>query len=127
MKNLKNRLSLNFLTNNVKGFQPFKRRLKLFDFLKNKIGSKGIPFLQETHSSVEIEKKWIHGFKEKIYYTHGKKKSIGKLIAIYSNLNIYVKNKVHDNDCRVLILEAATDGSNHLLINLYNTNTEREP
>ena len=55
-----------------------------------------------------------------------KKKSIGKLIAIYSNLNIYVKNKVHDNDCRVLILEAATDGSDHLLINLYNASTERE-
>ena len=75
-ENLKNRLSLNFLTNNVKGFQPFKRRLKLFDFLKNKIGSKGIPFLQETHSSVEIEKKWIDDFKEKIYYTHGKKNQL---------------------------------------------------
>ena len=75
-ENLKNRLSFTFLTNNVKGFQPTKRRLKLFDFLKNKIGSKGIPFLQQTYSSVEIEKKWVDDFKEKIYYTHGKKNQL---------------------------------------------------
>ena len=56
IENLKNQLNFNFLTNNVKGLQSTKKRLKLFNFLKNKIGPKGILFLQETHSSVEIEK-----------------------------------------------------------------------
>ena len=37
-----------------------------------------------------------------------------------------VKNKVNDNDGRVLILEATIDGSDYLLINLYNANTEKE-
>ena len=41
-------------------------------------------------------------------------------------MNICVKNKVNDNDCRVLILEATIDGSDYLLINLYNAKTERE-
>ena len=41
-------------------------------------------------------------------------------------MNIYVKSKVHDNDGRILILEATIDGSDYLLINLYSVNTERE-
>ena len=57
IENLKNQLNLNFLTNNVKGFQSTKKRLKLLNSLKDKIGPKGILFLQETHSSVETEKK----------------------------------------------------------------------
>ena len=48
------------------------------------------------------------------------------LIAIYGNLNICVKNKMHDNDGRVLILDATINGSDYLLINFYNANTERE-
>ena len=82
--------------------------------------------LQETPSSVETEKKWIGDFKDKIYYSHGKTNSCGVLIAIYGNLNIYVKNKVHDNDGRVLILDATINGSDYLLINFYNANTKRE-
>ena len=65
-ENLKNQLKFNFLTNNVKGLQSTKKRLKLFNFLKNKIGPKGILFLQEKQSSVEREKKWIDDFTGKI-------------------------------------------------------------
>ena len=56
-ENLKNQLNFNFLTNNVKGLQSTKKRSKLFNFLKNKIGPKGILFLQETRSFLETEKK----------------------------------------------------------------------
>ena len=58
-ENLKNLLSFSFLTNNIKGLQSTKKRLKLFNFFKNKVSPKGILFLQETHSSLETEKKWI--------------------------------------------------------------------
>ena len=51
---------------------------------------------------------------------------VGILIEIYGNLNICVKNKVHDNDGRLLILDATINGSDYLLINFYNANTERE-
>ena len=60
-ENLKNQLNFKFLSNNVKGLQSTKKRLKLFNFLKNKIGPTGILFLQETHSSVEKEN-WIDDF-----------------------------------------------------------------
>ena len=48
------------------------------------------------------------------------------LIAIYSSLNICVKNKVHGSDGRVLILDTAINSSDYLRINFYNGNTERE-
>ena len=48
---LSNISAFNFLPNNVKGLQSSKKRLKLFQYFKNKISSKGILFLQETHSS----------------------------------------------------------------------------
>ena len=64
-----------FLRNNVKGLQSTKKQLKLFNVLKNKIGPKGILFLQGTHSSVKTEKKWIDDFKDKIYYSHSKTNS----------------------------------------------------
>ena len=41
-------------------------------------------------------------------------------------MNICVKNEVNDNDVRVLILEAAIDDSDYLLINFDNANTKRE-
>ena len=47
------------------------------------------------------------------------------LIAFYSNLNICVRNKVNGNDGRVLILKATIDGSDYLLVNVYNANTEK--
>ena len=37
-ENLKNQLNFNFLTNNVKRLQSTKERLKLFNFLNNKMG-----------------------------------------------------------------------------------------
>ena len=43
-ENLKNQLDFNFLSNNGKGLQVTKKRLKLLNFLKNKIGPKGILF-----------------------------------------------------------------------------------
>ena len=62
--------------------------------------------------------------KTKIYYSHGKTNSCGVLIAIYGNLNICIKNKVHDNVVRVLILDYTINGSDYLLINFHNANTE---
>ena len=74
-ENLKKKKNFKFLTNNVNGLQSTKKRLC----------PKGILFLQETHSSVEIEKKWIDDSNDKIYYSHGKTNSCG-VLSIHSNL-----------------------------------------
>ena len=55
--------SLSFITNNVKGIQSSIKRLKLIQYFKDKIGSTGLLFLQETHFNSKIEQKWIEDFK----------------------------------------------------------------
>ena len=42
--------SVSFITNNVKGMQC--------NYFKDKIGSTGVSFLQETHSDSKVEQKW---------------------------------------------------------------------
>ena len=49
--------SIRFISNNVKGIQLFVKRIKFFEYLKIAIASSGFIFLQETHSTIDDEKK----------------------------------------------------------------------
>ena len=55
---LSNTFDFNFLSNNVKGLQSSKKRLKLFQYFKNKVSPKGILFLQETTFLLKSRKKY---------------------------------------------------------------------
>ena len=70
---LSNTSDFNFLSNNVKGLQSSKKRLKLFQYFKNKVSPKGILFLQETHSSKVTEKIWSDKFHGDLFFHLGKK------------------------------------------------------
>ena len=45
-------VKLHFISNNVKGMQNSFKRIKIFECLKNNIGSNGFLLLQEIRSSV---------------------------------------------------------------------------
>ena len=123
---LSNTSDLNFLSNNVKGLQSSKKRLKLFQYFKNKISPKGILSLQETHSSKVTEKIWSDEFNGNLFFSHGKTNSCGVLLGFYDNINYFVKNKLSDSSGRILALDVTINGTEYLLINLYNGNTELE-
>ena len=55
-----------------------------------------------------------------------KTNSCGALVDFYGNIKYYVKKKLSGNNSRILVLEVAIDGTDYLLINLYNGNTEPE-
>ena len=55
-----------------------------------------------------------------------KTNSCGALVGFYGNIKYYVKKKLSGNNSRILVLEVAIDGTDYLLINLYNGNTEPE-
>ena len=120
-ENINNQLSFNFLANNVKGLKSSIKRVKMFEYFKNKIGHWGILFLQETHSSIDTEKQWNDDFKG-----HGKTNSFVVPFAFYSNVNIVVKNQFNDDNGRILILEVTIDDTEYLLLNVYIGNTEQE-
>ena len=47
---------LSFLSNNVNGIKASEKRLKLFEYFRNLDTPVGFVFLQETHSSVDMER-----------------------------------------------------------------------
>ena len=85
-------ISLSFITNNVKGIQSYKKRLKLIQYFKEKIGSTGVLFLQETHSSSKVEQKWKEDFKGHVFFSHGKANSCDVLFILEKKL-LMLKNK----------------------------------
>ena len=61
-----------FISNNVKRLQNSLKRIKIFEYLKNNLGSNGFLFLQETHSSLADGKRWVDELKGPIFFSHGK-------------------------------------------------------
>ena len=57
-----------FVTNNVKGLQSSKKRLKLIEYLKNKLESNGVLFLQETHSILMMKMPGLMILKVKSFF-----------------------------------------------------------
>ena len=123
---LSNTSDFNVLSNKVKGLQSSKKRLKLFQYFKNKISLKSILFLQETHSSKVKEKKWSDEFNGDLFFSHGKTNSCGVLVGFYGNIKYFVKKKLSDKSGRILALDVTINGTEYLLINLYNENTKSE-
>ena len=123
---LSNTSDFNLLSNNIKGLQSSKKRLKLFQYFKNKISPKGILFLQETHSSKVTEKIWTDEFNGDLFFSHGETNSCGVLVGFFGNIDYSVKKKLSDNCGRILVLDGTINGTEYLLINLYNGNAESE-
>ena len=64
-------ISLSFITNNVKRIQSYKKRLIQYfkkKKKKRKIGSTGVLFLQETHASSKVERKWKEDFEGHVFF-----------------------------------------------------------
>ena len=106
-----------FISNNVKGIQSIKKRLKLTEYYKSKITTHGILCLQETHSSRDDEQKWRHSFGGNTFFSHGKINSSGVLISYIGTHNFAVNNQKTDNDGRIFILDVTTNDVNLVLIN----------
>ena len=66
---------INFISNNVKGFQSTNKKLKLIKYFKDKIVSNCFLFLEETHSTINDEIKWKDDFKGEVFHSHGKSNS----------------------------------------------------
>ena len=116
---------LTFITNNVKGIQSLKRRLKLIKYFKSRIGSCGLLFLQETYSNSKLEQKWKEDFHGKVFFSHGKTNSCSVLIAYIGTKNFTIKKQQTDHSGRILIFDVTINDSKCILINVYNANTEK--
>ena len=106
-----------FISNNVKGIKASEKRLKLFEYLRNKINNNGFVFLQETYSSLKDEQKWIDHFKGPLFFLHGKNNSCGVSIGYCGTETIEAVNTACDKYGQILILDPRLNHTNFLLIN----------
>ena len=104
---MSNATNYNFISNNVKGIRIFKKRLKLFEYLKQNMNSNGFILFQETHSSLNEEKQWKDEFNGRLFFSHGKTNSYG------------VATEFCGKNSFDLI-----DEDNFIIINIYNSNTK---
>ena len=75
------RNNLTLLTNNVKGLQSSKKRIKLIKYFRSKLNHNGFLFLQETHSTIKNENSWFNDFNGLVFFSRRTSTSCGVLIA----------------------------------------------
>ena len=78
-------------------------------------------FLKESHSFVDDGKQWSDNFKGKIFYSHGTTTnscSVASFLELVETMN--------DDQGRILILDIKICDKEHLLVNLFNVNNEKE-
>ena len=80
-----------YLSNNVNGPLSSKKRIKIFEYFKDKVGNNGIVFLQETHSPEDTFNEWRDNFKGQIFFSHGTKSSCGVMIGFLGLKNFLTK------------------------------------
>ena len=61
--------NLTFLTNNVKGLQSSKKRIKLIEYFRSKLNHNGFLFLQETHSTIKNENSRFNDFTVPVFFS----------------------------------------------------------
>ena len=83
----------------------------------------GVLFLHETHSSSKDEIKWKDEFKGELFFSHGKSNSCGVAVGYTEKEKWWLFN---NRGYHFLIIEAMIDDCAFILINLYNSNTEKE-
>ena len=116
--------NLSFVSYNVKGIQQSRKRIKIFEYLKNNPLPTGfVFFFKETHSSFEDEKQWSGNFKGKIFYCHGPTNSCVVTIAFLGSKSLEVVETKNDDQGKILILDIKTCDNELLLVNLYNAKT----
>ena len=97
--------------------------------MKKHTSSKGIIFMQETHSFKTCENKWANQFgrgNKHIVFSHGTSDSRGVLIASREASTYKVINQYVGDGGRFIVLNTLIEDSPVVLINYYAPNEERD-
>ena len=118
--------NFNLLSLNVRGLREYKKNRKIFNWIIKHGGDNGVTFLQETHSTSELENVWAKRTRSKLIMSHGTSKSKGTAILFGSKLGIKIKQCILDKNGRYVIALCELQGSNFLFINSYLPNYEHD-
>ena len=117
--------NLKFITNDANGLKSTNKRIKMFEYYREKLSNNGILFLQETHSSNDTYDKWRDEIRGERFFSHGTTNSCGVMIGYLGSKMFTVNKMSHDSNGRILIIEANIDDEIFIPINLYNSEIKR--
>lgn len=112
------------MTLNARGLRDDYKNCKMFNWIAKHNGHNSITFLQETHSSPEIENKWRNRWRGDIVFAHGDSSSRGVAILIGENLNIKINQRMLSSNGRYILLLCEIQEKPYILINYYAPNDE---
>ena len=87
---------------NVRGLHDNAKRRKLFNYVNMKYD---ITFMQETHSTKNVEKYWKNEFGGKIYYAHGEANARGVMIPFRKGVEVKIHDILRDINGRYIIIK----------------------
>ena len=100
-------ISLTLITNNVKGIQSYKKRLKSTQYFKEKKGSAELLLLQETHSNSKIEQKWKEDLIGHVFFSPRNTKICSVLTAYIGKGTFAIKKQETDKEGHISILDVS--------------------
>lgn len=107
---------------NIRGLNDRKKRRKVFRWIKN--NKIDICFVQETHSTADLERIWRSEWGRDIIYSHGTNRARGVAILMKPGLDMTVNNVYSDNIGRMLLADVTIQNTKFKLLNIYAPNTE---
>ena len=118
--------NLEIVSFNARGLGNKRKRKKAFNILKKQTSLNTVIFLQETHSTKEVEKLWEYHWRQKIFYTDGTSNSRGVCIASRAELDYKLLSPdVRDDHGRYLILHIEIQEVPYVFINYYAANDQQ--
>ena len=97
------------LTYNVKGLRQKVKRIKVFNYVKEKLKN-GFIFMQETHSIQNDFLSWQNEWGSQLILNHGCGNSRGTLIAFSSDFNFKLLKNISDDDGRLQLCSIEHNG-----------------
>ena len=94
--------SLKINSFNVRGLAEGTKRRTVFHWLKQ--FHNGITLLQETHSTIALEKKWIIDWGGEVIFSHGTANSKGVAIMFPKGLEYKIETSIIDENGRYILL-----------------------
>ena len=107
---------------NVRGLGNHKKRTSVFNWITKK--KFDVIYLQETHSTQELEQLWKNEWKGRTFMSHGTSNSKGCMILFKQNLDIDIQEVKCDDDGRFIIIDCEIMDKRFILANVYAPNTE---
>lgn len=99
-----------------------KKRRVVFSWCEKQ--NTDICFLQETHSTQEIETQWQKEWGNKIIFSHGKSNARGTCVLFKKSLDFSIQKQIIDGNGRFVLLFVSLNDIPYVLINIYAPNEE---